>query len=214
MPAVLAAISPSRRAANVAIETWSSWLAEVGRLSTEAGCARLLFSLASAAAVTCAIMKPEFSPPFSTRNGGSFDKLESINSAMRRSAERADLGDRQGEIVGGKGHRLGVEIAAGIDRVLLGKHQRVVGDGVGFGNQDVGGVADLRRDRRPSPVAGSGANTGLAPSRSGRASEPISLALAQQMAVGGGRGDLAGVPAHGVQPGVERHAAAQRGLDR
>ena len=43
--------------------TWSSWLAEVGRLSTEAGCASDLFSEASAAAVTCAIMNPELSPP-------------------------------------------------------------------------------------------------------------------------------------------------------
>ena len=31
------AISPSLRAANVAMDTWSSWLAEVGRLSTLAG---------------------------------------------------------------------------------------------------------------------------------------------------------------------------------
>lgn len=36
--------------------TWSSWLAEVGRLSTLAGCASDLFSLASDAAVTCAIL--------------------------------------------------------------------------------------------------------------------------------------------------------------
>ena len=35
--ATLSAISPSRRAAKVAIETWSSWLAEVGIESTLAG---------------------------------------------------------------------------------------------------------------------------------------------------------------------------------
>ncbi len=65
--------------------TWSSWLAEVGRLSTLAGCASDLFSEASAAAVTCAIMKPEFSPGCSTRNGGRPDSVESISSAIRRS---------------------------------------------------------------------------------------------------------------------------------
>ena len=39
--------------------TWSSWLAEVGSESTLPGKAIALFSLASAAAVTWAIMKPE-----------------------------------------------------------------------------------------------------------------------------------------------------------
>ena len=66
--------------------TWSSWLAEVGRLSTEAGCASDLFSEASAAAVTCAIMKPELTPGSSTRNGGRPDSEASISKAMRRSA--------------------------------------------------------------------------------------------------------------------------------
>ena len=65
--------------------TWSSWFAEVGRLSTEAGCASDLFSEASAAAVTCAIMKPELSPPCRTRNAGSWLRLSSISIAMRRS---------------------------------------------------------------------------------------------------------------------------------
>ena len=50
--AVLSTMSPKRRAAKVAIDTWSSWLALVGRLSTLAGWARLLFSLARLAAVT------------------------------------------------------------------------------------------------------------------------------------------------------------------
>ncbi|KAG0755560.1 hypothetical protein G6F22_020575 [Rhizopus arrhizus] len=67
------------------MDTWSSWLAEVGMLSTLAGCASALLSLASAAAVTCAIMKPEFTPPLATRNGGSCDMCLSIISAMRRS---------------------------------------------------------------------------------------------------------------------------------
>ena len=66
--------------------TWSSWFAEVGSESTLRGCASALFSEASAAAVTCAIMKPEFTPPSSTRNGGRPDRFASIRSAMRRSA--------------------------------------------------------------------------------------------------------------------------------
>ena len=82
---VLPAIGVSRRAANVAMLTWSSWLADVGSESTDAGCASDLFSDASAAAVTCAIMKPELTPPSFTRNGGSSDRFVSISNAMRRS---------------------------------------------------------------------------------------------------------------------------------
>ena len=79
------AIGVSRRAAKVAMLTWSSWFADVGSESTDAGCASDLFSEASAAAVTCAIMKPELTPPSSTRNGGRPDRFVSISSAMRRS---------------------------------------------------------------------------------------------------------------------------------
>ena len=70
MCAVLDSMGVRRRAAKVAMLTWSSWLAEVGSESTLAGCARLLFSLASEAAVTWAIMKPLFRPAFSVRKGG------------------------------------------------------------------------------------------------------------------------------------------------
>ena len=65
--------------------TWSSWFAEVGKLSTLAGCASDLFSDASAAAVTWAIIKPELTPGLSTKNAGKPDKFASINKATRRS---------------------------------------------------------------------------------------------------------------------------------
>ena len=74
-----------RRAAKVAMLTWSSWLAEVGRLSTLAGWASDLFSDASAAAVTCTIMKPEFRPGSGVRKGGRRDTAVSTSMAMRRS---------------------------------------------------------------------------------------------------------------------------------
>ena len=84
--AVFSARSPSLRAAKADMDTWSSWFAEVGSESTEAGWARVLFSEASAAAVTCAIMKPEFTPPSRTRKGGRPESVASIRSAIRRSA--------------------------------------------------------------------------------------------------------------------------------
>jgi hypothetical protein len=51
-----ATIGARRRAPWAAMETWSSWLAEVGVESVEQGWARCLFSLISAAVVTSAIM--------------------------------------------------------------------------------------------------------------------------------------------------------------
>ncbi len=55
-------IAASLRAAIGDMETWSSLAADVGIESTDAGCARTLHSETSAAAVTCAIMRPEWRP--------------------------------------------------------------------------------------------------------------------------------------------------------
>ena len=57
--------------------------------------------------------------------------------------QRADFGDGQGQVVGGEGHRLGVEVTTGEDLLILGKHQGVVGDRIGLAHQHLGGVADL-----------------------------------------------------------------------
>jgi hypothetical protein len=46
--------------------------------------------------------------------------------------ERADLGDREGEVVGRERDRLRVEVAAGQHRVVVGEHERVVRHAVGF----------------------------------------------------------------------------------
>ena len=78
-------MSWSRRAPWVAMLTWSSWLAEVGMLSTLAGWASPLFSEVSAAAVMPAIMKPLFSPLSWTRNAGSRLRWGSTSRAVRRS---------------------------------------------------------------------------------------------------------------------------------
>ena len=67
------------------METWSSWLAEVGRLVTLLGWARHWFSAARAAAVTWAIMKPELTPLSSIRKAGRRDSPVSSSKAMRRS---------------------------------------------------------------------------------------------------------------------------------
>ena len=82
-------------------------------MSTLAGCASDLFSDASDAAVTCAIMKPLFRP------GSAREERRQARDAgvdQHRDAalgDRADLGDRDRHRVGGERHRLGVEVAAG-----------------------------------------------------------------------------------------------------
>ena len=65
--------------------------------------------------------------------------------------DRADLADGERDLVGGEGHRLGVEIAAGNDGVV-GQHQRIVGDRIGLDLERAGdraqeveaGAIDLR----------------------------------------------------------------------
>ena len=95
------------------------WLAEVGE-STDAGCANVLFSDASAAAVTCAIMKPEFTAVADEERRQSRTAL-SISKAMRRSASAPISANSQRRVVGGHRHRLGVEVAAGKDFAGIGK---------------------------------------------------------------------------------------------
>src|SRR3990167_10965139 len=88
MPIMQAAFSLmpiNRRAPYVAMLTWSSWLAEVGMLSTLLGKALHLFSLTSAAAVTWASIKPELTPGLFTKNAGKPLKCGSTKSAVRRS---------------------------------------------------------------------------------------------------------------------------------
>ena len=94
----------------------------------------------SAAAVTCGIMKPEFSPGFGVRNAGRPRQRRVDQHGDAALGERADLADRQRDHVGGEGHRLGVEIAAG--QRLAGRRRR---------------SADCRRrrwPRSPSVVGG------------------------------------------------------------
>ena len=123
--------------------TWSSWFAEVGSESTDAGCASDLFSEASAAAVTCAIMKPELTPPSSTRNGGRPERSVSIISAMRRSDSAPISAIASARLSAAKATGSRVEVAAGDDLAGIGEHQRIVGHRVGFGQQDLRRVPHL-----------------------------------------------------------------------
>ncbi len=56
-------------------------------------------------------------------------------------ADRTDLADRQRQHVGGEGHRLGVEVAAGQRLAGVAEHQRIVGHAVGLDRQRGRGLA-------------------------------------------------------------------------
>ena len=101
----------------------------------------------------------------------------------------------------------------GENALVLGEDHGVVGNGVGLGQQDFGGMANLREARahhlrlaaeRIRILHALAADVRLA-----------DFALfAQQMAVSLGGGDLARLTANRLQAGVEGHAAGQGGLDR
>ena len=182
-------------------------------LSTEAGWASVLFSLAKAAAVTWAIMKPEFSPPFSTRNGGSFESVASINSAIRRSDKAPISASARA--------RLSAAIATGSAWKLPPERMaRSSAKTIGLSETAFASVARTSAalriciEARPHHLRLAAERIGVLDLLAMDVRLADLARLAQQVAVGGGRGDLGGVPPHGVQPGVEGHAAPQRGLDR
>ena len=67
------------------IDTWSSCMAEVGSESTLAGAASRLFSATMAAAVYWAIIRPEFTPASSARNG-----RQAVRAVGGRACGRCD----------------------------------------------------------------------------------------------------------------------------
>ena len=112
------------------IETWSSLPAEVGIESTLAGWARVLLSETSAAAVTCAIMRPEWSPPSRARKAGRPERAGFTSRSVRRSLMAPSSAAAIARRSRGERHRLAVEVAAGEDLAGLREDHRVVGGGV------------------------------------------------------------------------------------
>ena len=145
----LAVMASRRRAPCVAMLTWSSWLAEVGMLSMLAGWHSMRFSATSAAAVTCAIMKPELTPLSEREECRQAAHLRIDQQRDAPLGDRADLGAGERQDVSREGHRLGVEVAAREHFVAVGEDQRVVGDRVGFGQQGAPPVCVIRSRQAP-----------------------------------------------------------------
>src|ERR1035441_9400402 len=84
-------------AAVMPMETKSSLFPDVVIESTDAGCASTLFSLTSAAAVTCGTMKPEFIPAPGARNGGKPSLSAGVTMRSRRRSLMPASAPKEGE---------------------------------------------------------------------------------------------------------------------
>ena len=116
------------------IETWSSWLALVGMVSTLDGWASVCSSLTRAAAVYWAIISPERSPGASVRKAGRPERWASTSRADPSLGDGGQLGHADLGVVDGQGQRLAVEVAAG-DHLARREDERVVGGGVHLDRQ-------------------------------------------------------------------------------
>ena len=124
----------------------------MGIESTECGAASAFISLASAAAVTCRIMKPEFRPASRTRNAGKLAGLRIghlLDAALGNSAER---GQRDRHLIGGHRQRLAVKISAADHFAGIGEDERIVRGAVHFDRDRRADSARARRARRRAPA--------------------------------------------------------------
>ena len=139
-PAALRAICAALRAAIGAIETWSSWPADVG---IEFDACRESEALVLAdqrgggdlrdhqARIDARILRQE---------GGQAAHLWIDENADPPLGNRADFAQRHRDRVGGEGDRLGMEIAARNRGVFIGEDDRIVGDRGGFDGQRARGI--------------------------------------------------------------------------
>ena len=212
------------RAAIEPIETWSSWLAEVGIESALAGWARTLFSDASAAAVYWSSIMPD-SRPLPGREERRQPAVQARVDHQRDPPLRdgAQLGDGQLGEVQGEGHGLAVEVAAADDQPAAGgrggrvghaarrEDERVVGGRVQLDVEDAAQIVER--------VANGAVDLGHAAERV-RVLDLVGRGVvagherrvAQQPAQFGGDGDLAGMRPGQLVGGRVGHVRAQQRL--
>ena len=91
------------------------------------------FSLISAAVVTSAIMRPEFSPGSGVRKGGrSNDRAGSTIRANTALGDRTYFSNGKCDLIGGERHWLGVKIPARDNPAMVDKNKWIVGHRVGL----------------------------------------------------------------------------------
>ena len=123
-----------------------------------------------------------------------------------------DFRQRQRDLIGGKRHGLGVEIAAGDHFIGLGKHQRIIGDGIGLDLQGAAGKTQqiqhcshhLRLATQRIGILHAVATDMRLPDRASR----------KQPAQSARNNALPFMPAQLVQPIIERRIAALERIGR
>ncbi len=104
-----------------------------------------------------------------------------------------------------------MEVAAGEDLLILGKHQRVVGDSIGLAHQHLGRLTDLGQ-AGPHHLGLAAQRVGILHLLAIVVGHADLAAIHQQLAIAGGGIDLAELAAHLMDAGIERTTTAQRRL--
>jgi hypothetical protein len=171
----------------------------------------VLFSDTSAAAVTCAIMKPEFTPLFSTKKAGRPLILGSTSTATPLR-QAADLRQRERQRVGGEGHGLGVKVSARQHVALFDEQQRIVGDGIGLEAEGDAAIAN-QVQARAHHLRLAAERIGILHARAIQV-RGANGAAGDQVTVLARHGDLPGLAANFVNAIIEGRVAALQGIHR
>ena len=167
-------------------------------LSTEAGCASILFSEIRAACVYWAIMRPELRPASRVRNAGSPRLRAGFSRRLVRRSLMLAICQRNAQVVHGKRDGFAVEVSARQDVSVSGEKEDCLCDCIELIEQhvfdEVDGVGDGAMDLRHA-ADGGGGQGGVA-----RTDELAACNVAQNVP---GNSALSGVPAQIVDAFVE-----------
>ena len=124
MPALFSFMRVRRRDPYADMLTWSSWLAEVGMLSTLAGVASCLFLAGQSRGRTVGQHETGIEARVRHQERRKTAQLAGNQRRYAPFRQRSGLADGQRQDIGGERRGLTVKIAAGHHRRLLFEHQR------------------------------------------------------------------------------------------
>ena len=213
MEKTFSAIVGSRRAACAAIETWSSWLAEVGIEFDARRISALLVLRDESGRRHLGEHEARVEPRVRRQEGRQAAQRRIDQHGDPPLGERPDLAKRERDHVGGESNRLGVKVAARQRLVVLGEDERIVGDGVRFvGERRRGLTQEVERGAHHLGLAAQA--IGVLNPRIAEAVGGADLAAGDERPQGLGSLALAAMPAQGMDARVERRIRAARGVER
>ena len=171
------------------------------------------FSATSAAAVTCAIMKPEFTPLSGARKAGRPLIFGSTSSATRRSAIEPISAHASARMSAAKATGSAWKLPPDSTSPVSREDQRIVGDRVGLGDERAPPAACIRSRHAPITCGWQRSEYGSC-TRVAGAMRLADLAAREQLAVHLRDAGLAVVAAHVVDARIKRRVAALQGIKR